>query len=105
MNFKRELEELKKEADFILYGYKIALAKQIKILMQKKGITKKELAKKMGVSPAYINKLLSGDGITLKSLAKVMVALGLPDYYVMVLPEEYFLGDKYWDMINKKAEV
>ena len=43
--------------------------------MEEKGITKKELAKRMGVSPAYITKIFSESNISLRTVAKVLSAL------------------------------
>lgn len=46
--------------------------------MEGQGITKKQLAEKTAVSRAYISKVLGGEAVnfTLKSMAKLMFALG-----------------------------
>jgi transcriptional regulator with XRE-family HTH domain len=43
--------------------------------MLEKGLNKKQLAEKMGVSPAYITKIFSGENISLKTVAKILSAL------------------------------
>ncbi len=69
-------EEFKKDPEFIYELLKEHLALQLKKLMERKGITKKELARRMGVSPSYITKIFGGDNISLKTIAKVLAALG-----------------------------
>jgi transcriptional regulator with XRE-family HTH domain len=43
--------------------------------MIEKGLNKKQLAERMGVSPAYITKIFSGQNISLKTVAKILSAL------------------------------
>lgn len=43
--------------------------------MGKLGLTRADLARRMGVSPAYVTKILRGANISLLTLAKVAVAL------------------------------
>jgi transcriptional regulator with XRE-family HTH domain len=88
MDFEKEFNQFGKDYEYILEGLKTFLAIQLKKLMKQKGISKKELAKKMGVSPAYVNKIFEGDNISLKVIAKVLVALDLTDYYLYLLPEK-----------------
>ncbi len=46
--------------------------------MKQKGISQRELAKRLGVSDAYISKILKGnENISLKTLLKLALALGL----------------------------
>ena len=46
--------------------------------MKQKGISQRELAKRLGVSDAYISKILKGnENISLKTLIKLALALGL----------------------------
>ena len=46
--------------------------------MQKNGMTRAELAKKMDVSPQYLSRIMSGtENLSLKSVAKIDVALGI----------------------------
>lgn len=49
---------------------------QINFILNKKGISKKELAKKLGKPKTEVNKWLSpGYNLTLRTLAKITVAL------------------------------
>ncbi len=75
MTLKDLLNEYKFDPDFIYEGLKYDLSEQLKKLMEAKGITKKELAKKMGVSPSYISKIFGADNISLRTVAKVLAAL------------------------------
>lgn len=53
------------------------LVLSIMFYMEKKGITQKHLAELMGVSPAYVTKLLRGnENLTLETISKVENALG-----------------------------
>ena len=55
------------------------IALRIRELMQKKGITQSELARKMGKDPAEINRWLSGmHTFTTKTLVKLHTVLGEP---------------------------
>ena len=69
------LEEYRYDEEFIYEGLRLDLSYYLKRLMEEKGITKKELAKRMGVSPAYVTKIFSGSNISLKTVAKVLSAL------------------------------
>lgn len=53
------------------------LSDQIHFLMESKGISKAELAKRMGSSRPYVTKVLAGDmNITMKTMAKILHHLG-----------------------------
>ena len=69
------LEECKYDEEFIYEGLRLDLSYYLKRLMEEKGITKKELARRMGVSPAYVTKIFSGSNISLRTVAKVLSAL------------------------------
>jgi transcriptional regulator with XRE-family HTH domain len=75
MNLRDLLEEYKYDSDFIYEGLILDIATQIKEIMKKKGVTKKQLAQRMNVKPSYITKILSGQNISLKTLAKILGAL------------------------------
>jgi transcriptional regulator with XRE-family HTH domain len=90
LDFEKEFEELSKDPEYIFEGLKTFLAIQLKNLMKRKGISKKELAEKMGVSPAYVSKIFGGDNISLKVIAKVLAALDASDLNLYLLSEEQF---------------
>ena len=69
------LKEHKYNSNSIYKGLIINITTQLKEIMKKKGITKKELAEKMKVKPSYITKIFSGQNISLKTFAKVLEAI------------------------------
>ena len=83
---KEWIKESKKDYEYVYELLKDHLAVQLKALMKKKGINKKELAKRMGVSPSYVTKIFSSENISLKTIAKILVALGEEDLFLHLLP-------------------
>ena len=83
---KEWIEESKKDYEYVYERLKDHLAVQLKALTKKKGINKKELAKRMGVSPSYVTKIFSSENISLKTIAKVLVALEVEDLFLHLLP-------------------
>jgi len=79
-------EEFRNDPEFIYELLKEHLALQLKKLMEEKGLNKKELARRMGVSPSYITKIFGGDNISLKTIAKVLAALGEENLSLHLLP-------------------
>lgn len=76
--FQRILDNTPKEVDIFVDWY-ADLVVRINQLLREKGITKKELAEKMGKNPSEISKWLSGEhNFTLRSLAKLSAELGEP---------------------------
>ncbi|SNZ06993.1 Helix-turn-helix [Persephonella hydrogeniphila] len=75
MSLKNWLEEYKYDEEAIYKGLMFDLSFYLKQFMLEKGINKKQLAEKMGVSPAYITKIFSGQNISLKTVAKILSAL------------------------------
>ena len=75
MNLKNWLEEYKYDEEAIYYGLMLDLSYYLKQIMLEKGLNKKQLAERMGVSPAYITKIFSGQNISLKTVAKILAAL------------------------------
>ncbi len=75
MNLRGLLKEYKYDSDFIYEGLILDISTKLKRLMEKKGITKKQLAERMDVKPSYITKIFGGSNISFKTLAKVLAAL------------------------------
>jgi transcriptional regulator with XRE-family HTH domain len=74
--FKERVKKFEKDPEYILEGLMLELNEQILELLYKKGMTRKQLAKELGVSPAYITKLLNGNpNLTLKSLVKIATVM------------------------------
>lgn len=74
LSFKDSNEKIEHEADMI--SLKIAI--RISEYLEERAISKKDLAKLMGTSPAYITQILRGDKrINMIFLARLMDALDL----------------------------
>ncbi len=69
------LKNYKYDSEFIYEGLLLDISYQLKLLMEEKGVSKKELAKRMGVKPSYITKIFGGANISLKTIAKILAAL------------------------------
>ncbi len=75
MSLKDLREKFKYDEEYIYYGLMLDLSYYLKQFMLEKGLNKKQLAERMGVSPAYITKIFSGENISLKTVAKILSAL------------------------------
>jgi len=75
MSLRDLLKEYKYDKDFIYEGLIIDISTQLKKLMEKKGVTKKQLAERMNVKPSYITKIFGGSNISIRTIAKVLSAL------------------------------
>ncbi len=64
--------------------------------MEAKGISQSELARRMGVTPAQVTKILSGrENMGLKTITKVQSALGTPLFSVEVEdPQEVSMQER-----------
>jgi len=63
--------------DYRLEKILFQLGEDICLLMEQQGLSRTQLAERMGVSPAYITKILSGNpNLTIKSLLKLADAMG-----------------------------
>lgn len=63
--------------DYRLEKILLQLGEDICLLMEQQGLNRTHLAERMGVSPAYITKILSGNpNLTIKSLLKLTDAMG-----------------------------
>ncbi len=75
MSLRDLREKFKYDEEYIYYGLMLDLSYYLKQFMLEKGLNKKQLAERMGVSPAYITKIFSGENISLKTVAKILSAL------------------------------
>jgi len=78
--FAQELEKYEKDPEVILEGLLFDINEKILEIMDKKKISRTNIADKLGVSPAYITKLLDNllegkPNVTLKTLIKITLAL------------------------------
>ncbi len=69
-------ERLRKDGRLQIDAAKFELSEQIFQAMEDKGISEAELSRRLGVSRAYINKILQGNAnLTIESLVKIGRAL------------------------------
>lgn len=86
--FQRRLRESRNCPDFVHEELILDVTEQIVSAMQEQEVSRSELAKRMGVSRAYITKLLRGEGnTTLRTLVRVALALDLRPRVSFVEPE------------------
>ena len=75
-NLTEFLKEYKNDPEFLAEEIILDIMEKVSTIMERKKITKAELAKKLDTSKAYITKLLSGNpNITILTLAKLTIAL------------------------------
>ncbi len=78
---RKQMEHQIENRDWLLLSVKLAM--KIRSLMEADGISQSELARRMGVSPAQVTKILSGqENLGLKTIAKIGSALGQPLFSV-----------------------
>ncbi|MCW5900537.1 MAG: helix-turn-helix transcriptional regulator [Flavobacteriales bacterium] len=64
----------------------LAICEQVRLLLAEKGLTQKDLAERMGKSPAEVSKWLSGlHNLTQQSIVKMEEALGAD---ITITPEQ-----------------
>ncbi|HHJ63501.1 MAG TPA: XRE family transcriptional regulator [Aquifex aeolicus] len=86
MSVKDRIRKLRRQPGYIYEGLKYDLSEQLYDLMKEKGLTKKELAERMGVSPAYVSKIFGAENISLRTIAKVLAALDAEDVTLKITP-------------------
>ena len=70
------IAERDRDPEFVLEGVLLRVNERICEIMDRKGITRAELARRLDVKPPYITKLLDGEAnLTLRSLVNVAVSL------------------------------
>lgn len=75
--FATMFNQLNESSTYRLEGLKLEITEQIYVAMQRQGISKAELARRLGSSKAYVTKILQGDvNFTLETLNKLSQLLG-----------------------------
>jgi len=75
-SFKKFIERRESTTSYKIEKLKLSVALSINRLIRSSDLNKKELAEKIGVSPAYISKALKGDvNFTIESMVKIADAL------------------------------
>lgn len=76
--FKREWERAKDTFEYKLESLELEVTERILQIMEERGISRSELAERLGVSKAAVSKLFNnGSNMTLKRLLTIAEALGL----------------------------
>ncbi len=87
--FKEMLEMAKKRDSYHVEAAKFELSEQIFVAMEEKGISEAELSRRLGVSRAYVNKILQGSAnLTIESLVKIGRALGREFRFEFLAPKK-----------------
>ncbi|MBX9658875.1 MAG: helix-turn-helix domain-containing protein [Nitrospiraceae bacterium] len=74
---RQKLEAARNTFEYRLEKILFEVAEQVCKLIESQGMTRSELAKRLGVTPAYITKILNGNpNLTIKSLLMLSEALG-----------------------------
>ncbi|HET6386280.1 MAG TPA: helix-turn-helix transcriptional regulator [Armatimonadota bacterium] len=74
--FTRELQEYRKDPEFVAESLSLAINEKISALMEQNGITRADLAHRLGVKRAFVTRLLNGSAnSTLLTLVRVATAL------------------------------
>lgn len=75
--FKKELERARDTFDYKLESLELDVTERILQIMEEKGVSRSELAERLGVSKAAVSKLFNnGSNMTLKRLLAIAEALG-----------------------------
>lgn len=95
---KMRAEKRKANRAWLKMSQEIALA--IRYYLRKSGSTQKELADKLGVSTAYMTKLMKGnENLTIETICKLQDALK-EDLVTVCRPYEYQENVKAWNISN-----
>lgn len=75
--FRDLFEEAERHDDYWIEGAALRFTEEVARLMEAQGVTRTELAARIGTSPAYVTKILSRNvNFTLATMAKLARALG-----------------------------
>ena len=86
--WNRMFEEAAQTVDYWVDGPIVEFTEDICVLMDKQGVSRAELARRLGTSRAYVTKLLGGNAnFTLETMTKIAMALGAA-VHVHVAPQD-----------------
>jgi plasmid maintenance system antidote protein VapI len=75
--YDRMFKEARQTVDYWVAGPIDEFTEDVCVLMEKQGVSRAELARRLGTSRAYVTKLLGGNAnFTLETMTKVAMALG-----------------------------
>jgi len=77
-SFKQLFAEAERMPEFWEEGAILDFSEALYVAMEDQGVTRAELARRLGTSQAYITRVLSGNAnFTLKTMSKLALALGM----------------------------
>jgi transcriptional regulator with XRE-family HTH domain len=93
--FDEKLQEFRKDVDFSTEELILDLTERITAAMNTLGINRAELAKRLGVSKAFVTKLLNGNpNMTVRTMVSIAKSLGC-DVTIDICPEDLELTRVY----------
>ena len=73
------IKKYEKDPDFVAEGLAIAVIENALYAMERKGITRSELAAAMGIPKSQVSRIFNAPpNLTLRSIARIALALELP---------------------------
>jgi ribosome-binding protein aMBF1 (putative translation factor) len=100
--FASKVEELKDDPVFVLEGVLYELTERIVEEMEKQGVSRSDLARKMGKKPSFITRVLRGNAnLTFSTAVQIGLALGLK-LQVNYLPQDSGLAIPLDHKLQKK---
>lgn len=102
--FAEKIEKFKNDPEFIAHGVILEFTEKIVTIMKEQNINRTELAKKLGVSKAFITKLLNGNpNLTIKSMVSIANILGC-ELNIDLYPEGFEIK-KFYATPTKKFNI
>ena len=75
--FTSKFQEFKGDADFLTEQAILEFTEKVVVAMERAGMSRADLARQLGVSKAFISKLLNGNpNLTVKTMVALAKALG-----------------------------
>lgn len=96
--FEQMFDELENDSEYKAELDCLAFTEKIVGIMDRKGITRANLARKMGCTPAYVTRLLRGTvNFTMLTMRKIADALGCDiDYNLAVCDQKKVTSERDW---------
>lgn len=99
--FIEKIEKFKDDPEFIAEGIILEFTEKIVSIMQEKNINRAELAKRLGVSKAFVTKLLNGNpNLTIKSMVSIAKTLGC-ELNIDIFPEGFEIKRYYTTSLKR----
>lgn len=103
--FKDKLEAFRDDAEYHAEELILDLTEQVVVAMKELGVNRTELAQRLGVSKAFITKLLRGNtNITLKTMAALARSLGC-NVSIDICPKDVQLAVRIYKVSPKQKNI